>query len=283
MTTTTDDGEAQTLSPGEEYLRNYHDRRPGRQSIGTESARLEDGRTSYELLADRVTDAQAVLDLGCADGALLAVLAARGVPQLAGIDLSEQELALACKRPELAQADLRSGRAQHLPWPDESFDAVTAHMSLMLMDDVDRVLAESARVLRPGGRLGVATGGGPVPGGGVELLIQLVGKYFRTVPEDRRIPRFGDRRTRDRDGFKALISQAGFGELTWERCVVERKASAAELWEEFLDSLYGMEALDQAQRQTMHEEFLEQARELTDSDGHLPGGMIINVAVTRLS
>jgi hypothetical protein len=112
-------------------------------------------------------------------------------------------------------------------------------------------------------------------------LRQPVGKYFRTVPEDRRIPRFGDRRTRDRDGFKALISEAGFGELTWEECVVERKATAAELWEEFRDSLYGMEALDQEQRSTMRDEFLEQATELTHAEGHLPGGMILDIAVAR--
>lgn len=76
------------------------------------------------------------------------------------------------------------------------------------------------------------------------MFARLVGKYFRSVPADRRIPRFGDKRTHDREGLNKLVSAAGFGELTWEQSVVGRKATAAELWDEFRDSLYGLERLE---------------------------------------
>lgn len=45
-----------------------------------------------------------------------------------------------------------TGSGEHLPFADASFDTVTATLVLCAVPDVDRVLAEVARVLRPGGR-----------------------------------------------------------------------------------------------------------------------------------
>ncbi|HEU5356557.1 MAG TPA: class I SAM-dependent methyltransferase [Actinocrinis sp.] len=271
------------LSPGEQYLRAYHDQRPGRQADGVQHARLPDGRTSHEAIADTIAGAERVLDLGCADGALLALLAARGVRTLGGIDLSEQEIALARRRPALANADLRCGRAQELPWEADSFDAVTAHMSLMLMDDVEQVIAATARVLRPGGQLAVTVGGGPVPGGGAELFLQVARDHLRAAPRDRRPPRFGDPRTRDRAGLTELLEASGFELVGWEPIVVERVCTAEELWEEFHGSFYGMEMLDSEQAGRFRADFLQQASRRALPDGTLPGGMTLNTGLAQLA
>lgn len=82
---TTPSAEAQAA---ESYLQAFHDNAPGRQSEGVETHRAADGRSSYEVLADRVGPVRRVLDLGCADGALLALFARRGAEELAGVDLS---------------------------------------------------------------------------------------------------------------------------------------------------------------------------------------------------
>ncbi|HEX5119448.1 MAG TPA: class I SAM-dependent methyltransferase [Pseudonocardiaceae bacterium] len=95
-----------------------------------------DGRTSYRFLADRVAGAQSVLDLGCADGTLLVVLARNGANGLAGVDLSAGELALARGRPELRDADLRLARAQELPFADDSFDAIVSHMASVARTEI---------------------------------------------------------------------------------------------------------------------------------------------------
>jgi len=272
------------FTPGEEVLRAHHNRSPGRQSAGAASSFLPDGRTSYEAMADLVAGAHRVLDLGCADGWLLELLAGRGVQELAGIDLSEQELALARRRPALAYAELRHGRAQQLPWPDDSFDAVTAHMSLMLMDEVEQVIAEAARVLADGGRFAVAVGGGLVPGSVVELFFQIVGKYLKAVPRDRRPPRVGDKRTRSRDELSELLSSAGFTLSYWEPSVVAWEcASADEFWEQSENSLYGMELLAADQLARLRAEFFESAARLALPDGRLTGSMIVNISVAELA
>ncbi|MGG7572128.1 class I SAM-dependent methyltransferase [Streptomyces sirii] len=132
--------------------------------------RAEGGRSSYEILRDRVAACRRVLDLGCGDGLLLELLAAcdpgpgRAVPELAGLDLSPEELALARRRPGLDRADLRVGRAQRLPFPNGRFDGCVSHMALMLMSDMERVAAEVARVLAPGGTLAVVLGAVPPAG-----------------------------------------------------------------------------------------------------------------------
>lgn len=154
----------------EMFLRDFHNNGPGRQSVNMERAPLADGRTGCQVPAAEVAGVRGVPDLGCADGALLEVLAEAGAEELAGIDLADQELALARMRPALTGADLRQGRAQELPFADGSFEAVVSHMALMLMHDVDRIAAEAARVLAPGGRLAVAVGGGPVEGQAMSLF-----------------------------------------------------------------------------------------------------------------
>jgi len=69
------------------------------------------------------------------------------------IDVSERMVELARGR----GVDARVGDAQELPFADEEFDLVVAAWVLFHLPDLDRGLAEIARVLRPGGRLVAAT------------------------------------------------------------------------------------------------------------------------------
>jgi demethylmenaquinone methyltransferase/2-methoxy-6-polyprenyl-1,4-benzoquinol methylase len=59
----------------------------------------------------------------------------------------------------LDRVELRVGAVPPLPWPDSCFDAVTASFTLELFPDdvIPGILAETRRVLRPGGRLGVVS------------------------------------------------------------------------------------------------------------------------------
>ena len=103
------------------------------------------------------------MEIGPGTGHALAALARSVGPngRVTGIDISEKMVAICRKRLDSeglpGRVDLRHGDARHLPWPDATFDVV--FMSFVLEqfadDDMLLVLAESRRVLRPAGRIGI--------------------------------------------------------------------------------------------------------------------------------
>ena len=281
--TTTSDASTATPELTEEFLRDFHDRSPGQQSVGVEASPTAEGRTSYQEFADRVAGARRVLDLGCADGALLAELAGRGAETLAGIDLSGAELAFARRRPALTGADLRLGRAQELPFEDASFDAVVSHMAFMLMWEAEQVVAETARVLVPGGTFAVAVGGGAVAGEAMDLFLSLAQPFFQAAnAARRRMPRLGDRRTRTREGLDGLLEPAGFAPVSWESIVIDQSGTPEQVWESNIEMFYDMVVLDDDQIGQLRQAFLAEAPALL-SDGRLPCSMRINFAISVLS
>ena len=94
------------------------------------------------------------LDVGCGEGYNTRQLAARGA-RMTGIDVSRVFLrhAIGAERVDPRGIRYVGASAADLPYADGTFDFVTAFMSLMDMPRVDRVLAETHRVLRPGGFL----------------------------------------------------------------------------------------------------------------------------------
>jgi 2-polyprenyl-6-hydroxyphenyl methylase / 3-demethylubiquinone-9 3-methyltransferase len=103
---------------------------------------------------DRQIDWQgkAVLDLGCAGGFMAEALAARGA-HVTGIDPAEG--AINAARAHARKSRLRIaydvGVGEALPYDTASFDAVVCVDVLEHVADLNKVLAEVARVLRPGG------------------------------------------------------------------------------------------------------------------------------------
>jgi SAM-dependent methyltransferase len=94
-----------------------------------------------------------VLDVGCGSGELLAML--EGLSAIsAGIDPAPRMLELA--RLRAPDSDIQLGIVESLPWPDGSFDVVTAVNSLQFADDTLAALGEMARVTVPGGSVAVA-------------------------------------------------------------------------------------------------------------------------------
>lgn len=101
-----------------------------------------------------------VAELGCGPGLYARQLASRFESlSVIGVDRSPAQLERARRRATVAGlANCRFERADAaaLPYPDDSLDAVVASRFLGVVEDRASVLAEIARVLRPGGRCFVA-------------------------------------------------------------------------------------------------------------------------------
>jgi demethylmenaquinone methyltransferase/2-methoxy-6-polyprenyl-1,4-benzoquinol methylase len=97
------------------------------------------------------------LDVCCGTGDLALALRERIGPdgRVVGSDFSEQMLELARRKSGDRGLAVEFGWADalELPYGDASFDAVTVGFGARNLADLDRGLAEMARVLRPGGRL----------------------------------------------------------------------------------------------------------------------------------
>jgi ArsR family transcriptional regulator len=96
-----------------------------------------------------------LLDIGTGTGRVLELLAPL-VRQGLGVDASKSMLALArarLARAELAHCSVRLADMYRLALADGSFDTVVLQMVLHYAEDPAGVVAEAARVLRPGGRL----------------------------------------------------------------------------------------------------------------------------------
>jgi ubiquinone/menaquinone biosynthesis C-methylase UbiE len=106
-------------------------------------------------LLAHVAPGDAVLDLGCGEGAFSAALAEAGARPV-GVDVAEAALRRARERhPELDFR--RAAPGEPLPLEDAAVDAVWASEVLAFVPDTARVLSEVRRVLRPEGQLLVTT------------------------------------------------------------------------------------------------------------------------------
>ena len=116
------------------------------------------GHDAYWFFRDAFFDAivpaagRLTLEVGCGEGRVTRDLVQRG-HQVVALDISETLVASAAAANPFG--DYVLGDAAALPFADASFDLVVAYNSLMDVDDMPAAVHEAARVLEPGGRLGV--------------------------------------------------------------------------------------------------------------------------------
>jgi arsenite methyltransferase len=104
---------------------------------------------------------ETVLDLGSGGGIDVLLSARRVGPdgKAYGLDMTEEMLSLAranAARAGAANAEFLHGHIEAIPLPDRSVDVIISNCVINLSGDKAAVFAESYRVLRPAGRLGVS-------------------------------------------------------------------------------------------------------------------------------
>lgn len=137
----------------------------------------------------------AVLDAGCGEGAHVAVLSREAGGERIGLDIAASALH-ECRRVASPDWDFVHGDMMELPFGDSRFDAVFTFGVLALTPDPRVALAEAARVLKPGGLLGlwVFPGGSPLVRHGlrgVRALSRLLGPGGATLVANMIVPFYG--------------------------------------------------------------------------------------------
>ena len=114
-----------------------------------------EGPDPRELAFDAIAefDPRRVLEVGGGPGELAWRLCTELNCEVIMLDISERMVELARGR----GVDAHVGDVQELPFEDASFDCAVAAWMLFHVPEVDRAIAELARVLRPGGRLVAVT------------------------------------------------------------------------------------------------------------------------------
>jgi SAM-dependent methyltransferase len=184
---------------------------------------------------------QRVLELAAGLGET-AMLAAELVAPVGSVIVSDQAEAMLAGAREraselgLANVELKTINAEWIDLPLASVDAVLCRWGYMLMADPAAALAETRRVLRPGGRLALAVWDALAANPWALLPAQELIERGLAQPPQGEEPAPGPFALGDAERVRELLAGAGFTEIRVEALeLLRRHASFAELWDVTLD------------------------------------------------
>ena len=142
-----------------------------------------------------------VLDVATGSGNA-AIAAARRLCTVTGVDYVEALLERGRLRAEAEglPVTFQLGDAENLPIPDSSFDVVLSTFGVMFAPDQERVASELLRVVKGGGRIGLASW---TPDGWIGAMLKVVSRYVPPPPGTRPSLRWGTE-----DGIRELLDGA---------------------------------------------------------------------------
>ncbi len=246
-----------------------HEARPGITERTLGAWTTAQGKTGYELLVDYVPrDAGAVLELGAGNGPLLESLQ-RGRPDLTrivGVDLCAADLELARQR--LGEGvELRRERADRVGLADASVDAVLTHHAFYLFEPTEAVIAQIARVLRPGSVF--ATAHWSFSGGDDACATELMNVFGPLTRRD--APHFtgwGDRRLFNAADLQGLLAAGGLSDgFTIEEYTFAIAEPAATVCDRLMGFFYSVELQRPETQQELRSQWLRVLEKTDVGDG----------------
>ncbi|AEO65382.1 a786758f-73e6-4860-b811-34496b7bf168 [Thermothielavioides terrestris] len=175
-----------------------------------------------------------VLDVGCGPGNLTAYIAqlVGDDGTVVGIDPSKERIAIALRTAVRPNLTFLEGRAEDLSrFPAASFDIVFVNSTFHWVRDQPAALREFARVLRPGGRLGISGGSGDFVAAHEKIKADVLSREpYRRYPEESP-PVFLKRRE-----MEGLLDDAGFADRTIVVNKIVKAARDADAMIDWLDT-----------------------------------------------
>lgn len=210
------------------------------------------GRAVAPLLdAVKVRARTRLLDVASGPGHLAAEAAQRGA-NVTGVDLAPEMVALASRL--YPHVTFREAQAERLPFADRSFDAVTCAFGAGHFPEPERVVAEFARVLAPGGITALAWWAGfdrnRINGVFHETILKLGITAAGAVPAGPPVDRFSDR-----ERFAGLLRGAGLSGVQVNEVAFDHALRDADaLWAMAMGSFARASAVIGAQSEAVQRE-----------------------------
>jgi SAM-dependent methyltransferase len=218
--------------------------------------------------ATGVNAGERVLDVAAGNGNA-SLAAARRFARVTSTDYVPELLDQGRRRAEADGLDIefQVADAEDLPFADDSFDVVLSTFGVMFAPDQERTASELIRVVRPGGRIGMANW---TPDGFLGDLFRVMGRFV-PPPAGLRSPMSWGSRARIADLFGGSAA-----DIAAERRMFNFRYQSADHWIEFFRTFYGpthkaFAALDQGRQADLHKAL----RDLLGEWDVNPGGPLV--------
>ena len=221
----------------------------------------------HEVVIDRLDPQPGVrwLDLACGTGAAAERAAERGA-DVTGIDIAPGLIETAKERAQERglEIDYRVGDAENLELEDASFDVVSSTCGVMFAPDHEATARELARIVKPGGRIGLVNWTPAEEG--LAALFRIMKPFQPPAPEGVGYPfDWGDEQH-----VRSLLGDAF--DLELERGVSPLRLPSGEAYWELFASSYGptrtlAENLDDERRDELRRSWIEFADGLSSDGG----------------
>jgi ubiquinone/menaquinone biosynthesis C-methylase UbiE len=182
------------------------------------------------------------------------------------------------------QFEARVMDGEHLELPDASFDAVLSRLGLIYFPDRPQALAEIHRVLKPGGRIALASFTTPAANPFFAIPITIVRRRAQLPAPAAGSP--GPFSMGSRDVMEGALRQAGFGGVETRVVAAPLRFAAADECLRFEQESFGalhemLAGVSEAERAATWEEIRQELRRLEGTAGFESPSELLVGAATR--
>ena len=231
--------------------------------------------TTWMLEAADLQAGERVLELACGAGRVGLQAAARVGPDgtVLCTDFSEamvEAVAERVRRLGIDNVATRAADAEHLELEEAPFDAVLCRFGYMLMADPLQALRESARVLRPGGRLVLAVWGPGEKNPWLATILNAVMDHLNAPPPQPGQP--GPFSLGDAARLRELVEEAGLAEVEVAEVETEQRYDSLTGWWGEILEVSGplatmLKALPEEDRESIRSAVFAEAESFGDEEG----------------